>query len=106
VFALAAQTGGHNLLERSSPVDVFGGALAYAAIFWGALRPDSRLTSAGLFWVWGVFAVSYGGRAARMPLPFALPVLLLIAAMGLRLFGLRGPVAAPRTQGRAPEVAG
>src|SRR5262245_30315049 len=46
VAALAFHTGGRNLLERSSPIDVLGGALAYVFIFWGAFRPHSRLASA------------------------------------------------------------
>lgn len=87
VFALAARTDGRNLLERSAPIDVLGGALAYVFIFWGALRPWSRATSAGLVWVWGVFMVSYGVRALRMPVPFALAVALLVAAMAVRALG-------------------
>jgi hypothetical protein len=88
VFTLAAHRGGRNLLERSSPVDVLGGALAYVFIFWGALRPDSRVVSFGLAWIWGVFMVSYGTRALRMPLPFAFVVGLLAVAMAIRLAGL------------------
>jgi hypothetical protein len=85
VAALAFHLGGRNLLERSSPIDVLGGALAYVFIFWGALRPHSRATSAGLFWIWGVFMVSYGVRALRSPLPFAFPVAMLVLAMLVRL---------------------
>ena len=88
VAALAVHLGGRNLVERSSPVDVLGGALAYAFIFHGALRPHSRATSAGLFWIWGVFMVSYGTRALRWPLPFAFPVAMLVLAMLVRLSGL------------------
>jgi hypothetical protein len=67
---------------------VLGGALAYVFIFWGALRPHSRATSAGLFWIWGVFMVSYGVRALRSPLPFAFAVAMLVLAMLVRLSGL------------------
>jgi hypothetical protein len=88
IAVLAVQLDGRNLLERSSPVAVLGGALAYAFIFWGALRPDSRSTSVGLFWVWVVFMVSYGGRAVRLPMPFAFAVALLVAAMLVRLSAL------------------
>jgi hypothetical protein len=87
VVALAFHTGGRNLLERSAPVDVLGGALAYAFIFWGAFKPRSRLVPAGLFWIWGVFLVSYGTRAIRMPMPFGFAVALLAAAMLVRLSG-------------------
>jgi hypothetical protein len=84
IVALAVQTDGRNLLERSSPLNVFGGALAYGFIYWGALKPDSRLTSAGLVWIWGVFMFGYGVRALRMPLPYGFAVALLLAAMALR----------------------
>jgi hypothetical protein len=88
VAALAFHLGGRNLLERSAPLDVLGGALAYVFIFFGALRPRSRVTSAGLFWIWGVFMVSYGTRALRSPVPFAVPVAMLVLAMLVRLSGL------------------
>ena len=88
VAALALHLGGRNLLERNAPVDVLGGALAYVVIFFGALRPHSRVTSAGLFWVWGVFMVSYGTRALRWPVPFAVPVAMLVLAMLVRFSGL------------------
>ena len=88
VAALAVQLAGRNLLERSSAHAVLGGALAYGFIFWGALRPDSRATAVGLFWVWVVFMVSYGTRALRLPMPFAFPVALLVAAMLSRLSSL------------------
>jgi len=35
-----------------------------------------------------VFMVSYGTRALRLPIPFALPVALLVAAMLARLSAL------------------
>jgi hypothetical protein len=41
-----------------------------------------------LFWVWGVFLVSYGTRALRMPLPFGFAVALLAVAMLVRLSSL------------------
>jgi hypothetical protein len=88
VATLTVYTSGRNLLERSSPIDILGGALAYVFIFWGALRPRSRLVSLGLFWVWGVFLVSYGTRALRMPLPFGFAVALLAVAMLVRLSSL------------------
>jgi hypothetical protein len=87
VGTLAVFTGGNNLLERSAPVDVLGGALAYAFIFWGALEPGSRLVPTGLFWIWSVFLVSYGTRAIEKPIPFAFAVALLAAAMLVRLWG-------------------
>jgi len=85
IATLAVQTAGLNLLERSSPLNVFGGALAYVFIFWGALHPYSRVTSAGLVWIWGVFLFSYGTRALRMPLPYGFVVGLLVVVMALRL---------------------
>jgi hypothetical protein len=83
-------TGGRNLIERSSPIDILGSALAYVFIFWGALRPRSRLVSFGLFWIWGVFLVSYGTRALRRPLPFGFAVALLAVGMLVRLSSLLG----------------
>jgi hypothetical protein len=99
VGALAVQLHGANLLERGSPVAVLGGALAYVFIFWGALKPDSRAASFGLFWIWVVFMVSYGTRALRLPLPFAFPVALLLAAMLARLSAL---LARTPSQARQP----
>ena len=84
IVTLAVQTDGRNLLERSSPLNVFGGALAYGFIYWGAWKPYSRLTSAGLVWIWGVFVFSYGVRALRMPLPYGFAVGLLLVVMALR----------------------
>ena len=78
------------LLGSSSPIDVLGGAVAYVAMFLGALRPRSRLASLGLFWIWGVFLVSYGTRALRMPVPFGFAVALLAVAMLVRLSSLLG----------------
>ena len=85
VATLAVYRGGANLVERSSPVAILGGALAYVFIFWGALRPASRVVSFGLVWIWAVFMVSYGGRAVRMPVPFALVFGLLVIAMAVRV---------------------
>jgi hypothetical protein len=87
IATLAVQTDGRNLVERSAPVNVLGGALAYAFIFWGALKPYSRLTSVGLVWIWGVFMFSYGTRAFRMPMPFGFAVGLLLLAMLARIAG-------------------
>lgn len=98
VGALAVLLEGRNLLERSSPVAVLGGTLAYVFTFWGALRPDSRVTSIGLAWIWVVFMVSYGTRALRLPMPFAFAVALLVAAMLARLSAL-----VARTPARAPQ---
>ncbi len=97
VVALAVQTAGVSLETRSSPVELGGGALAYAGIFWGALRPESRLTSAGLFWIWIVFFVAYGSRALLSPMPYAFAVALLALAMLARLRPwMTGGVAMPR----------
>jgi hypothetical protein len=85
IATLAVQTAGENLLARSAPLNVFGGALAYAFIYWGALKPYSRVTSAGLVWIWGVFMFSYGVRAVRMPLPYAFAVGLLLVVIAIRM---------------------
>jgi hypothetical protein len=100
VMMLALYTGGRNLIERGSPVLLLGGAIAYAFIFWGAFRPEFRVVSFGLIWIWAVFLVSYGTRAMRMPWPFAFPVALLVIAMLVRLASLLKPSPA-RIQGRA-----
>jgi hypothetical protein len=65
IVALVLLTDGRNLVERSEPIAVLGGALAYLFLFWGALFPRSRVTSLG-------FAV-----------------LLLVAAMLTRLWAFR-----------------
>jgi hypothetical protein len=93
IFALALLTDGRNLVERSEPIAVLGGALAYVFLFWGALFPRSRVTSLGLFWIWGVFMLGFGTRALRMPLPYGFAVVLLVAAMLTRLWALRSSVA-------------
>jgi len=85
IATLAVQIDGRNLLERSSVLNVFGGALAYGFIYWGALKPDSRVTSAGLVWIWGVFLFSYGVRALRMPLPYGFAVGLLFVVLAVRM---------------------
>jgi hypothetical protein len=60
------------------------------------VRGRSRLVPVGLFWIWGVFLVSYGTRAIRMPGPFGFAVALLAAAMLIRLSSpLRIAAAAP-----------
>jgi hypothetical protein len=97
IATLAVQTEGRNLLERSAPLNVLGGALAYVFIFWGALHPHSRLTSAGLLWIWGVFMFSYGIRALRMPVPYGFAVGLLVVVMAVR-------VATARAAGGRPEA--
>ncbi|HET6898903.1 MAG TPA: hypothetical protein VFK70_11165 [Vicinamibacteria bacterium] len=85
IGTLAVQIDGRNLLERSSAVNVLGGAVAYAFIFWGALHPQSRLTSVGLVWIWGVFLFGYGVRALRMPMPYGFAVALLFVVIAIRL---------------------
>jgi hypothetical protein len=84
---LAVLLDGQNLLERGSPVLVLGGGLAYVFIFFGALKPQARLTSVGLVWNWGVFMVSYGTRALRAPVPYGFAVGLLVLAMLVRIVG-------------------
>jgi hypothetical protein len=97
VATLAVYRGGANLVERGSPVAILGGALAYVFMFWGALRPASRVVSFGLVWIWAVFMVSYGWRAMRMPAPFAFVVGVLVLAMAVRVGASlrRSPRAAP-----------
>jgi hypothetical protein len=87
VAALAVLLGGANLVQRSSPVDVLGGALSYAFIFWGALRPESKVVPWGLVWIWGNFVFSYGVRTLRTPWPWGLFIALLAAAMAVRTIG-------------------
>jgi hypothetical protein len=85
IGTLAVQIDGRNLLERSSAINVLGGALAYVFIFWGALHPQSRLTSVGLVWIWGVFLFSFGVRALRMPMPYGFAVGLLLVVIAIRM---------------------
>jgi hypothetical protein len=93
ILALAGYTGGQNLMDRASPINVLGGMLAYVFIAWGALRPSSRVVSFGLFWIWGVFLVGYGTRAMRMPWPYGIAVALLAVSMLVRVAsGLKTPL--------------
>jgi hypothetical protein len=89
IAVLALLSGGRNLDERASPALIVGGLLAYAAIAWAALRPDHKLTGPGLLWVGVVFAVAYVPRALRSPVPFVVPVALLVTAMAARLLAWR-----------------
>jgi hypothetical protein len=84
VAALAVLTGAANLMERAAPITLAGGALAYAVIGMGALRPRSRFVVLGLFWVWIVFMVAYVPRALASPARFAPAVVLLLAGLALR----------------------
>lgn len=89
VAALAVLLGGANLVERGSPVAVLGGALSYLFIFWGALRPESKVVPWGLVWIWSNFVFSYGVRTLRAPWPWGLFIALLVAAMAVRIIGPR-----------------
>lgn len=102
ILALAAYTGGANLYARGSVHVLVGGGLAYAVIALGWLCPRSPAVTWGLFWVWGVFAVSYAPRVLHSPLAFGPALALLAVALGLRLRGLvaaRGALTPARRRG-------
>jgi hypothetical protein len=97
IGALAWYTHGRNLLERG-PIVILGGGLAYLFIILGAFRPRSRSVSLGLFWIWGVFFVSYLPRALRMPIPYGFAVGLLAVSMLVRVVSsFKTPVSESQT---------
>ena len=96
IFALAAATRGASLAGRDAGT-LAGGAFAYliivatAATYYGGAsrRVESHeaarlLRSFGFYYVWLIFMISYGGRAADSLayLPFAV---VLVAAVSVRL---------------------
>jgi hypothetical protein len=76
-------TSGENIAERG-PVVVAGGALGYVAIGIAAVRPESRVTHFGLYWVWFVFFFAYLPRALQSPFVFGPAIALLLASLLLR----------------------
>jgi hypothetical protein len=82
---LAAITGGANLRERAELLTVAGGLLAYAVIFYGALRPRHPFVEWGLVWVGVSFLAAYGPRAARAPLVYGPAVVALAVCLVLRV---------------------
>lgn len=93
---LSVLTGGANLKERADPVTAIGGALAYAVIFAGAIRPRHPFVEWGLLWVAVSFLSAYGGRALTAPWIYGPVVLALLVAVAMRLAGphvhpVRGP---------------
>lgn len=96
IIALAAITGGASLRETGVP-ELVGGGLAYAfilamaatssdkAVRWMGHRRWGLLHTVGMYYIWMVFMFSYGGRAA-VSVSYSPPALLLLAAMGVRLF--------------------
>jgi hypothetical protein len=110
VLALAAYTHGQNLTDRSAPLLVFGGSLAYVFIILGTFRPRARVLSFGLFWIWGVFLVGYGTRAMRMPMPYgfalALLILVLLVRVGALIKSWLGAASASDVGGVRSEEAG
>ncbi|MBM4242659.1 MAG: hypothetical protein FJ148_02440 [Deltaproteobacteria bacterium] len=92
-----------NVLERTLPVPptlvVGGGALVVAALM-AATSNDAavrrlgakrwgRLHTVGMWWLWLVFTITYGGRLAGSPDFFALFALACVAAVVLRVAGRR-----------------
>lgn len=96
IIALASLTGGASLRETSAG-ELAGGGMAYAFILAMAATSSDKAVSrmgprrwgllhtVGMYYIWMIFMFSYGGRAvvSIYYLPFAL---LLLAAMGMRLF--------------------
>jgi hypothetical protein len=84
IAAEALQTHGRNLAERGLAV-IAAGAFGYLVIAMAAIKPESRWAGPGLYAVWAIFFFAYAKRALGAPVPFALPVLLLLAAIAWRL---------------------
>jgi hypothetical protein len=100
IFALASATRGESLAGRGATT-IAGGALAYlfialaaapalprAARFVGSHWRVGLVRAFGIYYVWAIFASSYGGRAVQSSFfkPFALA---LVAALALRVVALR-----------------
>ncbi len=82
---------------KLDPATLIGGGLAYVFIAamtatsfdrttkWLGARTWRRLHTAGMYWIWAIFFVSYLPRALKAPayMPFAA---LLVAAIGLRAY--------------------
>ena len=103
-----------NVLEGTVPdaptLEVGGGALLATALM-AATSNDAavralgatrwrRLHTVGVWWLWLVFTITYGGRVARSPDFFALFALACVAALALRIAGRRG-----RTPARLADAA-
>ena len=97
-----------NVVEGTIPdaatLVVGGGALLATAVMaatsndaavrtLGAARWQ-RLHVVGMWWLWLVFTITYGGRIARSPDFFAVFALACVAALALRIAGRRGRVPA------------
>ena len=96
IIALAVMTGGVSLRDTQIP-ELAGGGMAYVfilamaatssdkAVSWMGLRRWSLLHTVGMYYIWLIFMVSYGGRAV-FSIYYAPLALLLLIAMGMRLF--------------------
>lgn len=96
IIALASLTGGASLRETSAG-ELAGGGMAYAfilvmaatssdkAVSWMGPRRWSLLHTIGMYYIWMIFMFSYGARAT-VSIYYAPLALLLLAAMGMRLF--------------------
>jgi sulfoxide reductase heme-binding subunit YedZ len=95
LFALAAVTRGESLEGRGATL-VFGG-LAYVFMFaicftsfgraasWVESHAYARtLRAVGLYLIWSIFLISFGGRAVQSA-PYVPVTLLLLAALALRV---------------------
>jgi methionine sulfoxide reductase heme-binding subunit len=87
----------HPFIEQSTgAVTLLGGGLGYvfllamtatstnAAVAWLGARRWRLLHKAGGYYLWGIFALSYVGRAVEEPL-YLPPTLALLGALGLRI---------------------
>ena len=87
IGALGAVTNG-KAWKDAGISSALGGGVAYLLIYVMALRPGrDRLNSIGMYWVWAIFFISYASRAAVESFSYLPLVLLLAAALALRVLG-------------------
>jgi DMSO/TMAO reductase YedYZ heme-binding membrane subunit len=83
-----------------NPTSLIGGGGAYLLMFAMAATSNDasvrrlgrnwvRLHKLGIYWLWFVFTISYGGRALGGKLEFAPFVVLLLGGLGLRIAAAR-----------------
>jgi hypothetical protein len=94
IIALARTAPGFHV----DPLTRFGGGLAYVFIVamaatsfdrtaaWLGPHAWQRLHTTGMYYVWGIFFVSYAPRAAVESLIYGPLVILLLGVLGLRLY--------------------
>jgi hypothetical protein len=113
IVALARQTNGASLADRSPSVVAFGGLVYLFILYAGAMACApfaawagrrawaQTLHAAGLYAIWLTFFNSYGGRAVKGDFFYAPFAVLLVAALALDVLAARPPRGKSRPRERA-----